>query len=86
MIRVHHVLLALSLAAVACREVPDATVSTRPLAATQAALDPTEPTWWAKYQHLAKNGPLSGGAATGSTTVGPNVDVSNECGPQSETF
>jgi hypothetical protein len=44
-----------------------------------------KPTWWAKYQHLAANGPdtCTGGAGI---AVGPNVDVSNECGPQSETF
>jgi hypothetical protein len=45
------------------------------------------PRWWAKYQTLLNNG--AGGAAglTGSAAVvGPNVDVSNECGPQSETF
>src|SRR5947209_16367381 len=29
---------------------------------------------------------MSGGALTASTLVGPNVDVSNECGPQSETY
>jgi hypothetical protein len=44
-----------------------------------------KPTWWAKYQFLAANGPdnCTGQAAI---TVGANVDVSNECGPQSETF
>ena len=43
------------------------------------------PTWWDKYQYLAANGP---DACTGqrSIKVGANVDVSNECGPQSETF
>jgi len=44
------------------------------------------PTWWAKYQYLLNNpaGPSHG--ATSSLTVGANVDMSNECGPQSETF
>ena len=45
------------------------------------------PRWWAKYQTLLQNG--AGGAAgiIGSAPlVGTNVDVSNECGPQSETF
>jgi hypothetical protein len=44
-----------------------------------------KPTWWAKYQFLAANGPDS---CTGQAAiqVGPNVNVSNECGPQSETF
>lgn len=55
------------------------------LASTQT-LTPDLPTWWAKYQNLLKNGAGSGGAATSSVTVGPNVDMSNECGPQSETF
>jgi hypothetical protein len=45
------------------------------------------PRWWAKYQTLLQNGT---GAAAGLTSsapvVGSNVDVSNECGPQSETF
>src|SRR5258708_6642599 len=44
------------------------------------------PTWWNKYQNLAKNGPTGSGAASKSLTVGANVDVSNECGPQSETY
>jgi hypothetical protein len=49
-------------------------------------LSPDLPTWWAKYQGLLKKGAASGGAPTASVTVGPNVDASNECGPQSETF
>src|SRR5215510_7235839 len=44
------------------------------------------PTWWDKYQYIANNGPTSGGGPTSSLSVGSNVDVSNECGPQSETF
>jgi len=44
------------------------------------------PTWWAKYQNLLKNGPTSGGGGGSSVQVGSNVDVSSECGPQSETF
>lgn len=48
-------------------------------------LRPDLPTWWAKYQSLLNNGAGTGGA-TSSVTVGANVDVSNECGPQSETF
>jgi len=44
-----------------------------------------KPTWWAKYQYLAANGPSTCTGQAG-ITVGPNVDVSNECGPQSETF
>ncbi len=44
-----------------------------------------DPTWWDKYQFLAKNG-ADPGAGTSSAGFGKNVDVSNECGPQSETF
>src|SRR5438132_9329663 len=44
------------------------------------------PTWWDKFDYLFHNGPIAGGAVTSSTTGGGNVDVSNECGPQSETF
>ncbi|HVH09226.1 MAG TPA: sialidase family protein [Gemmatimonadales bacterium] len=74
--------------AAACRELPEtATSPRRPLAATtQSQTSTHNPTWWAKYEQLAANGPGSGGEATGSTVVGANVDVSNECGPQSETY
>src|SRR6266849_4715814 len=45
------------------------------------------PRWWAKYQYLLQNGPSTGLGPTGSAVAaGPNVDVSKECGPQSETF
>src|SRR6266481_6503016 len=44
------------------------------------------PTWWAKYQYLAHNAASPGGGSNSSLTVGSNVDVSNECGPQSETY
>src|SRR5712691_12748944 len=44
------------------------------------------PTWWAKYQYLSQNAASPGGGPTSSLTVGSNVDVSNECGPQSETY
>jgi hypothetical protein len=47
--------------------------------------NPNRPTWWDKYQYLAANG---ADTCTGlpALKVGPNVDVSNECGPQSETY
>ena len=45
-----------------------------------------DPTWWNKYQYLSHNGPLAGVGATRSVKSGGNVDVSNECGPQSETY
>ena len=44
------------------------------------------PTWWDKYQYIANNGPTSGGGPSASVNFKGNVDVSNECGPQSETF
>ena len=46
----------------------------------------TKPTWWAKYQAVSAPGfsPLAP-ASAGSVSVGANVDVSNEPGPQSET-
>ena len=44
------------------------------------------PTWWAKYQYLSTNGAIPGGGQAGSLSVGSNVNASNECGPQSETF
>src|SRR5947207_671152 len=51
-----------------------------------AGNDPNNPTWWDKYTYLAKNGPAGDGSTSGSVSSGTNVDVSNECGPQSETF
>jgi hypothetical protein len=44
------------------------------------------PTWWNKYQYLSKHGATSNNGPSSSASVGPNVDVSNECGPQSETY
>lgn len=44
------------------------------------------PTWWDKYTYIANNGPMGDGGTTSSLSFGSNVDVSNECGPQSETF
>src|SRR5438105_10481474 len=44
------------------------------------------PTWWDKYQFIANSGPESGGGPSASLNFKGNVDVSNECGPQSETF
>ena len=48
--------------------------------------NPNNPTWWDKYQYLKHNAPLGGSEETNSITFADNVDVSNECGPQSETF
>src|SRR5260370_15675343 len=44
------------------------------------------PSWWAKYQYLSQHAASPGGGPTSSLTVGSNVDASNECGPQSETY
>src|SRR5436190_3088116 len=45
-----------------------------------------DPTWWDKYQFILNNGPAADPGTTTSATSGGNVDVSNECGPQSETY
>jgi hypothetical protein len=44
------------------------------------------PVWWAKYLYLSQNAADKPAGKTKSQIVGSNVDVSNECGPQSETF
>jgi hypothetical protein len=55
----------------------------RKVSASTSAHDPT---WWDKYQFILNNGADSAPGASSSVTLGSNVDVSNECGPQSETF
>jgi hypothetical protein len=45
-----------------------------------------DPTWWDKYQFILNSGADAGPTTTTSISFGSNVDVSNECGPQSETF
>ena len=47
----------------------------------------SRPTWWQKFETVSAPGftPLPSPGATQSVSVGPNVDVSNEPGPQSET-
>ncbi len=70
---------------------PHAVIVTTALALAWSALAfaqtnaPDRPTWWAKYQYLAANGPDTCSGQAG-VQVGPNVDASNECGPQSETY
>jgi hypothetical protein len=44
------------------------------------------PVWWAKYQYLSQNAADKPAGKTKSQAAGSNVDVANECGPQSETF
>ncbi len=57
-----------------------------PAVALATALDPQDPTWWTKYEYLAKNGPDPSSGPTVSIASGADVDASNECGPQSETY
>src|SRR5260370_20011238 len=45
-----------------------------------------EPRWWAKYQLLLQHGANQLSINPSAPTIGSNVDVSNECGPQSETY
>src|SRR5260370_11433613 len=44
------------------------------------------PRWFAKYQTLLQNGIGGNAPKSNSINAGTNVDASNECGPQSETF
>ncbi len=53
---------------------------------TTTTNSPDLPTWWAKYQHLVSQGAIGTCPHAAPLTVGTNVDVSNECGPQSETY
>jgi hypothetical protein len=47
----------------------------------------SSPTWWSKFEVVSSPGftPVGDGSKTKSVSVGPNIDVSNEPGPQSET-
>jgi hypothetical protein len=63
-----------------------ASAASSALAVAQTSNSANNPTWWDKYQFLAKNGPDPAPGATSSAAAGANVDVSNECGPQSETY
>jgi hypothetical protein len=81
--------IALAVVAGGCHEVSEPTTPSSPstpLSAGELGKHEKNPAWWNKYQFLLHNGPISGGDFTASATVGSNVDVSNECGPQSETF
>ena len=64
-------------------------VTTLPAAATTSANTSayTQPTWWQKYQTVSAGGftPLSAPGRTETVSVGSNVDMSSEPGPQSET-
>ncbi len=52
--------------------------------ASPAASPYSLPTWWAKYQRLLQQ-TVGSSSTTSTLSVGPNVDVSNEDTPQSET-
>src|SRR5205807_6337036 len=60
-------------------------LSHRPVRVT-AQSSSHDPTWWSKYEFIRDNGGDASPSSTSSTSVSSNVDVSNECGPQSETF
>jgi hypothetical protein len=47
----------------------------------------SQPTWWQKFETVSAPGfrPLASPGNTGSVSVGSNIDISNEPGPQSET-
>src|SRR5258706_6098143 len=60
-------------------------ISTKPGKVT-AQNSSHDPTWWSKYEFIRDNGGDASPLSTTSTVVSGNVDVSNECGPQSETF
>jgi hypothetical protein len=45
-----------------------------------------DPTWWTKYEFIRDNGGDAAPVGSSSVSLSGNVDVSNECGPQSETF
>lgn len=56
------------------------------LFSTVAAAQQVAPVWWAKYQYLSQNAAEKPAGKSSSQAVQSNVDVSNECGPQSETY
>jgi hypothetical protein len=55
-------------------------------ATTLLAASSKDPTWWDKYLYILNNGSMPAAGATTSLSSGSDVDVSNECGPQSETY
>ncbi len=52
------------------------------IAAMSQSNTPNNPTWWNKYQYLSTHSANGNAGPGNSASVGPNVDVSNECGPQ----
>ena len=63
-----------------------ATAASSTMTGAQTSQSQNNPTWWDKYLYLTKNGSDPAPGATASASVGDNVDVSVECGPQSETY
>lgn len=61
-------------------------VSWQPKSSEAQSSKTHNPTWWDKYQFIANNSFTEGASTTSSLSLGSNVDVSNECGPQSETY
>ena len=59
---------------------------TKPATKVTASNSAHDPTWWDKYQFILNSGADAAPVSTSSLAFGSNVDVSNECGPQSETF
>jgi hypothetical protein len=67
---------------------PGAGLAAGASAATSASTGTySQPTWWQKFETVSAPGfsPASDPGTTQSVTVGTNIDVSNEPGPQSET-
>ncbi|MDX6412783.1 MAG: hypothetical protein QOH23_193, partial [Gaiellaceae bacterium] len=63
-----------------------AVVGTASASAGNTKPDPTSYTWYPKYQAVSAPGFAAGAGGLGTSfTIGPNVDASNEAGPQSET-
>src|SRR3989442_9177050 len=57
-----------------------------PLTRAQSTQSQNNPTWWDKFLFLSKNGSDPAPGASAPASVGADVDVSAECGPQSETY
>jgi len=63
-----------------------AAIASTARAGAQTSQSQNNPTWWDKYLYLTKNGSDPAPGASSSASVGDNVDISAECGPQSETY
>jgi hypothetical protein len=75
----------------ACRDTSGPTPTPAPPAAARAETgehkrNEKDPVWWNKYQFLLHRGPINQAELSLAASVGENVDVSNECAAQSETF